>query len=792
MDVLKRLLVLSLIIMLAGSFSTPAVSSSNSKLLRQATNGHGGKSVSNDPIEHKINALLAKMTLKEKIGQTTLCASGDPKLDQYIRDGSVGATTSLRGTAQQIRDRINEIQRIAVNETRLHIPLIVGYNVIHGFRTTFPIPLGLGASFDPESCEIVSRDSAREARAAGISWTLGPMIDVGRDARWGRVAEGYGEDPYLTSAMASAMVRGFQGKNVADSTSVAACAKHFVAYGACEGGRDYDTTDISNSTLYNVYLPPFRAAVEAGAETFMSSFNEVDGTPITCDRELMTGWLRNECRFDGFVVSDANSIHELTNHGVAGDRADAARLAITAGTDLDNGSSCFRENLEELIKSGTLKISVLDEAVRRILRVKFRLGLFEHPYTDEALLPRVEHCAEHVINARKVAERSIVLLKNNKNLLPLSKEIGSIAVIGPLAGDKAALLGTWAAIGRGEDVVSILDGIKQVVSPNTAVRYEPGCVVPTRYTNEKCEEQSKDTSGIAAAVEAARQSDIAIVVLGEHGAQSGEAGSRSSIELPGVQQQLLEAVYTVGKPVVVVLANGRPLAIPWIAENVPAILEVWHGGDQAGSATAAVLFGDYNPGGKLPTTFPKGTGFCPEYYDHMNAGRPAGTHPTFSVGYCDAKYEPVFPFGYGLSYTTFEYSNLKVEPGTLKIGAPVHVSIDVKNTGGRVGDEVVQLYIHDVVSSKTRPVKELKGFKRITLDPGEIKHVQFTLTSKELEYYNSNGKPMLEPGAFDVWVGGSSQTGLKGEFVLSDGSGKYKKTSADPAKNTGYVGGVAK
>jgi beta-glucosidase len=743
-----------------------------------------------DPIERRINDLLKKMTLEEKVGQVTLCGSGDPKLEGYIRNGQAGATTSIRGNATGIRDRINQLQRIAVTETRLHIPIIVGYNVVHGLRTTFPIPLGLGASFDPECCEITSRVSARESRAAGIHWTLAPMIDVGRDARWGRVAEGYGEDPYLTSVMAAAMVKGFQGKNLTDQDAVAACAKHFVAYGACEGGRDYDATDISISTLYNVYLPPYEAAVKAGSQTIMSSFNEIGGMPVTANGDLLTNWLRGKCGFDGFVVSDANSVYELINHGVAGDRADAAEEAIVAGTDLDNGSGCYRENLAELVRSGKLKVSVLDEAVRRVLRIKFRLGLFDHPYTDESLLAKVEHSPEHVTAARRVAEKCMVLLKNDGALLPLSKETKSISVIGPLASDAGAMLGTWAGIGRGEDVVSILDGIKQAVSPNTTVRYVAGCTVPTRYIDVVREAESEKTDGIPEAVEAARQSDVVVVVVGEHCAQSGEAGSRSSIELPGVQEQLLEAVCAVGKPVVVVLANGRALAVPWIADHVPAILEAWHSGDETGHAVASVLFGDYNPGGKLPATFPKGTGFCPEYYDRMTGGRPVGSHPIFSIGYCDTAYAPVFPFGYGLSYTTFEYSNLKIDPGVAKIGCPVHVRANVRNTGKRSGDEVVQLYIRDVVSRVTRPIKELKGFKRITLEPGETKSVEFVLTKKDLEYYDGTGKALLEPGRFKVWVGGSSESGLEGDFLLSGGAGSRESKKVDDVKqNTGYVGG---
>jgi beta-glucosidase len=747
----------------------------------------GGDLYKTDPIERKIDELMAKMTLDEKIGQVTQQGAADSKeQNEEIRQGKVGSLLSHPGSAEEIRDYVNRVQHIAVEESRLHIPIIFGYDVIHGFRTTFPIPLGIGATFDPACAESMGRVAATEGRAAGIHWTFAPMIDVARDARWGRIAEGCGEDPYLTSKMGVAMVQGIQGKDLASPDSMAACAKHFVAYGAGEGGRDYETADMSISTLYNVYLPPYKAAVDAGVQTVMASFNEIGGVPMTCNKDMLTDLLKKKWGFDGFVVSDANAVHELTNHGVAGTREDAGRLALTAGLDMDMGSNCYHDYLKGLITSGRLDEAILNDAVRRILRVKFRLGLFEHPYTDVKLFAKVELSPEHIAAARKVAQESIVLLKNEKDLLPFSKSVKSIAVIGPLAGDQNSPLGTWAALGRGDHVVSILDGIKKAVSPDTVVRYVAGCTLPDRYFDTNRTAASRKTDEFQKAVDAVRQSDVAIVVVGEHNGMSGEAGSRADITLPGVQQELVEAVQAVGKPVVVILMNGRPLAVPWIADNIPAILEIWHPGIQAGVAAADVVFGDYNPGGKLPVTFPKETGFCPMYYNHKNAGRPAGSSNIFAVGYSDSEYKPVFPFGYGLSYTTFEYSNLKVDPSSTGIYGTIHVSAYVKNTGKRAGDEVVQLYIRDLVSSITRPVKELKGFQRISLKPGETKRVRFALGPREIEYFDNSGRPVIEPGEFKVWIGGSSISGVEGAFYLGE-----NPSAGGNAKNssTGYVGG---
>lgn len=750
------------------------------------------RAVSDELIEHQVNMLLAKMTLGEKIGQVS--QYGGPRgteEDEAVRQGKVGSFLSFPGSAEEIRKEVDHLQHIAMEKSRLHIPLLMGFDAIHGFRTTFPIPLALGASFDPSMGELMGRVTAKEARSAGINWTFGPMIDIARDARWGRIAEGCGEDPYLTSAFAAAMVKGFQGSRLSSSDSIAACAKHFVGYGACEGGRDYDTADFSLSTLNNVYLPPYRAAVSAGVQTVMASFNEIGGSPVTSSRYLLTDTLKKEMGFNGFIVSDANAIYELINHGVAGNRMEAAQCAMTAGIDMDMGSGCYQENLAELIRSGKISQGNLDEAVRRVLRVKFKLGLFENPYTEEHLLEKLVMCPEHVAAARKAAQESIVLLKNDNNLLPLSKDIHSIAVIGPLADDRAAQLGTWGCLGRAEDAISVLDGIKHIVSPQTEVIYAHGCDIPGRYFETDRNIAASKTDGFSEAIDAAKKADAVILVVGEKQDQSGEAGSHASISLSGVQEQLVESVFAAGKPTVVVLMNGRPLAIPWIAQNVSAIVEAWHLGVQAGPATADVLFGDYNPGGKLPATFPKDANECPTYYNRKNSGRPVGSSSLFAVGYYETVYEPVFPFGYGLSYTNFKYSNLKVSPTSAPLNETVQISADITNTGSRTGDEVAQLYLRDVVSSTTRPVKELKGFQRITLKPGETRTVTFSLGPKEIEYYDFFGKPKIEPGLFKVWVGSSSKDGLEGQFILKSGS-KTTIPTKGSMQNTGYVGGFQK
>ncbi|HKE60009.1 MAG TPA: glycoside hydrolase family 3 N-terminal domain-containing protein, partial [Pyrinomonadaceae bacterium] len=586
--------------------------------------------------------------------------------------------------------------------------------------------------------------AAEEARAAGIHWTFAPMVDIARDPRWGRISEGSGEDPYLGSAMARARVHGFQGDDYSRDNKVVACAKHWVAYGAAEAGRDYNTTDVSEFTLRSIYFPPFKAAVDAGVGTFMSSFNALNGVPASANPFTLTKVLRDEWKFDGIVVSDYTAVEELIKHGIAADGKEAAAEALSAGVDMEMVSRNFNQNGAELLQQNRLTQHSIDEAVRRILRIKFRLGLFSNPYTNESLESKVTLSASNVAAAREVAARSFVLLKNDNNVLPLNKNLGSVALLGPLADDKRNMIGSWSGDGRAEDAVSVLQGIKAKV-PQLKVNYAKGCEV-------NCEQ----TSGFAEAVNAARASEAVIIVVGESADMSGEAASRSSIDLPGRQLDLIKAVQETGKPTVVVLMNGRPLTINWIAENSPAILETWFAGTQAGNAIADVLFGDVNPGGKLPVTFPRNVGQIPLYYNHLNTGRPPDANNKYTSKYLDVSWTPLFPFGYGLSYTKFKLSNLQLSAPRIGTNGNVTVTADLENTGSRAGDEVVQLYIRDVVSSVSRPVKELKGFQRVTLQANEKKQVKFTLGPSELGSYSRDLKFVVEPGEFKIMVGSNS------------------------------------
>ncbi|HID30944.1 MAG TPA: glycosyl hydrolase, partial [Desulfobacterales bacterium] len=597
---------------------------------------------------------------------------------------------------------------------------------------------------------------ATEAASEGVRWTFAPMVDIARDPRWGRIAEGAGEDPYLGSTMARAMVEGFQGSDLADPNTIVACPKHYVAYGGAEGGRDYNTVDVSERVLREIYLPPFKAAiVDAGAGTIMSAFNDLNGVPASANRYTLTGILREEWGFDGFVVSDWNAIGELLNHGIAGTPAEAAREAVNAGVDMDMQGDVYRRNLARLVKEGQVSEKVIDEAVKRILRIKFKLGLFERPYVDPERARTAIQSRENIETALEAARRSIVLLKNEGDLLPLKKDIGSVAVIGPLADDRSAPLGPWSCRGNPEDVVTVLDGIKSRVSPKTEVLYAKGCKV-----------EGALTEGIDEAVEVARKSDVAIVVVGESAEMSGEAACRASLDLPGVQEELVRAIHETGIPVVEVLMNGRPLSISWSAEHIPAILEAWFPGIQGGNAIADVIFGDYNPGGKLPVTFPRTVGQVPIYYNHKSTGRPPSPDKWTSK-YLDIPFTPLFPFGHGLSYTRFEYSNLQISRKKIGPDGQVEISVDVRNIGDRKGDEVVQLYLRDVVASVTRPVKELKGFKRITLEPGEKRTVKFTVTWEQLSFINRDMKRVVEPGTFEVMVGRSSEDiQLTGSFEV--------------------------
>jgi len=704
--------------------------------------------------EPQIDSLLARMTLEEKLGQLNqVSVDGQPNAEQLdlARKGLVGSFLNLAGA-----DATHAAQHVAVTESRLHIPLILGLDVIHGYRTTFPIPLGEAASWDPEAVEAAAHVAAKEAAAAGVHWTFAPMVDIARDPRWGRIAEGSGEDPYLGSAMAAARVRGFQGKDLRAPDAVLATVKHFAAYGGAEGGRDYNTVDLSERTLREAYLPPYHAAIDAGAGSVMTSFNEIGGIPSTASPWLMTTLLRREWGFKGFVVSDWTAVAELLNHGVAGSRADAGKLALEAGVDMDMVSRIYVSDLPALVRAGRIPVAVVNEAVRRVLRAKAALGLFDDP--DHGATPERERAAllapEHRQLARRVAEESIVLLKNEGQVLPLAARVKTLAVIGPLADDKTSALGSWPGRGEPQDAVTPLEGIKQRAG-SVSVVYAKGCGIT-----------DTSTAGFADAVAAAKQADVAVLVLGEAGDMSGEAASRAELDLPGVQERLLEAVQATGTPVVLVVNSGRPLTIAWAAEHVPAIVESWFLGVETGPALAAVLFGDVSPSGKLPVTFPRAVGQIPLYYDHKNTGRPTGPDK-YTSKYIDLPVTPLFPFGHGLSYTTFSYSDLRLSAPRITPTGTLRASVSVTNTGSREAAEVVQLYVHDEVASVTRPVRALAGFRRVSLKPGEARTVEFSLTAKELGLYNKDMKFVVEPGKFRVFVGGSSVGGLEGEFEVA-------------------------
>jgi len=686
------------------------------------------------------------MTLAEKLGQLQqLDGEGNgafrPEHADLLRKGLLGSTLNVRGAINT-----NQLQHIAVEESRLKIPNLFGYDVIHGYRTIFPIPLAEASSWDPAVAERSASIAASETFASGVRWTFAPMVDIARDPRWGRITEGAGEDPFLGAAFARARVIGFQGTDYGAPGKILACAKHWVAYGAAEGGRDYNTTDVSEQTLREIYFPPFRAAVDAGVGTLMSAFNSLNGVPASANPFTLTKVLRGEWKFDGFVVSDYTSVKELINHGLAANDHDAAQAALNAGVDMEMVSRLFNQNGPTLLNEGKVSQATIDEAVRRILRIKFRLGLFEHPYTDEAVESGAILTSANRAAARFAAGRSMVLLKNDQGVLPLDKAIRSIAVIGPLADDHRAPLGWWSGDGHDDDTVTALAGIRNKVSPQTKVTYAKGCDV-----------LGDSTAGFAEAVKSAQDSDVAVVVVGEAKEMVGEAASRSSLDLPGRQMDLVKEIKATGKPTIVVLINGRPPTIGWIVDNVPAILEAWMGGTEAGTAIADILFGDVNPGGKLPVTFPRTVGQVPIYYNHMNTGRPPEASSRYNSKYLDAPWTPQFPFGFGLSYTKFKFANLQTSAPQIKPDGRLTVSVDVSNVGKRAGDEVVQVYIRDVAASMTRPVKELKAFKRITLTPGETQHLEFVLGPEHLGFYNRDMKYVVEPGEFKVMVGSSSE-----------------------------------
>ena len=708
--------------------------------------------------ERRVDGLLARMTLQEKVGQLQQLDSipnvwrvRDEHRDLIPR-GLVGSFLNVRGARN-----INEAQRMAVEQSRLKIPLLFGFDVIHGYRTIFPIPLGEASSWDPAAVERSSQIAAAEAAATGLKWTFAPMVDIARDPRWGRISEGSGEDPYLGAVIARARVRGFQGDDPSAANRILACAKHWVAYGAAEGGRDYNSVDLSEQTLRTIYFPPFRAALEAGAGSVMSSFNTINGVPASANPFTLTQVLRKEWHFDGLVVSDYESVKELLAHGVAGDDADAARQALLAGIDMEMVSRLFGNHLPRLVEQGLVSRSVLDEAVRRVLRIKFRLGLFERPYADLAREAHVVGAREHRAAAREIAGRSMVLLKNDQGVLPLKPQIRSIAVLGPLADDRDAPLSHWRSDGRVEDVVTLLAGIQARAAGRQGM---------TVAHAKGCEIEGGSTDGFAEAIRLARQSEVAIVAVGEASAMSGEAASRSSLDLPGHQLDLVKAVHATGTPTIVVLFNGRPLTIGWVADNVPAILEAWLPGTEGGNAIADVLLGDVNPGAKLPVTFPRVVGQVPLYYNHFNTGRPPEADKRYTSKYLDVPSEPLFAFGHGLSYTRFQLSNLKLSRRDIPRDGRLAVSVDVQNIGDRPGDEVVQLYIRDLVASVVRPVKELAGFERVSLQAGETKTVRFELGPERLGLYNRQLQFVVEPGEFRVTVGTSSTGGLEDRFEV--------------------------
>lgn len=714
----------------------------------------------------KANALLAKMTLDEKIGQMNqlffFSTFQKPEsMDEGIRKGDIGSMLFVTDPAL-----INRFQKIAVSESRLKIPLIFGFDVIHGFRTIFPVPLATAASWDPKVAEKGQTVAAREARSVGINWTFAPMVDIARDPRWGRIVEGAGEDPFLGSAMSAAQVRGFQGETIGSPEHLLACVKHFAGYGAAEGGRDYDASNIAESQMQNVYLPPFKAAVEANVGSVMSAYMDLNDVPATGNKWLMQDVLRKDWNFKGFVVSDADAVKSLTTHGYARDPQDAAVKALNAGINLEMSlnAQTYLKNLGDAVKKNLVSVRQIDDMVRPLLEAKYKLGLFENPYVDEAKVNSILGDPKHREAARMSAERTAVLLKNQNNLLPLDKNSNQkIAVIGPLANSKRDILGSWVFQMDTDETVTILDGIKSKLGAKAKVEFAEGAQLRRKFPSFFdalfavkraalwTQEQANDE--LKKAVNLAKNSDIAVMVLGENQDMSGEAASRSTLDLPGRQLELLQAVAATGKPVVLVLMNGRPLDITWAAQNIPSILEIWYPGTSGGDAVANLLFGDANPGGKLPVTWMRNAGQIPIYYSHNLTQDPSKQ----GERYWNEESVPLYPFGYGLSYTTFAISNLKMNKSELKLGETMEVSVDVKNTGKRTGDEVVQLYIHQQAGSASRPVRELKGFERVTLAPGETKNVQFTLGKKELQYWSSATKTWVqETETFDIWVGNDS------------------------------------
>lgn len=728
-----------------------------------------------------IDELMKKMTLEEKIGQLNLPVTGEITTGQAkssdvakrIRAGQVGGLFNLKGVA-----RIRDVQKQAVEESRLGIPLLFGMDVIHGYETVFPIPLGLSCTWDMKAIEESARIAAIEASADGICWTFSPMVDVSRDPRWGRVSEGNGEDPYLGAEIARAMVRGYQGKDMSNNDEIMACVKHFALYGASEAGRDYNTVDMSRQRMFNEYMLPYQAAVEEGVGSVMASFNEVDGVPATGNRWLLTDVLRKQWGFGGFVVTDYTGIIEMTDHGM-GDTQTVAALALNAGVDMDMVSDAFMGTLKKSVDEGKVSIETIDAACRRILEAKYKLGLFDDPYKycDVSRPKKQVFTKEHRAIARKTASESFVLLKNEGNVLPLAKK-GTIAVVGPLADSRSNMPGTWSVAAVMSKYPSLIEGLKSVVGSKAKIVTAKGSNLmsdaeyeerATMFGRTLHRDKRTDKELLDEALAVAAKADVIVAALGESSEMSGESSCRTELEMPDTQRTLLEELLKTGKPVVLVLFTGRPLVLNWEEEHVPAILNVWFGGSEAAPAIGDVLFGDVNPSGKLTATFPKSVGQIPLFYNHKNTGRPLPEgkwFQKFRSNYLDVDNEPLYPFGYGLSYTSFSYSDINLDKSSMNINGEITATVTVSNTGKYDGAEVVQLYIRDLVGSVTRPVKELKGFEKIFLKAGESRQVSFKITSGMLKFYDYNVDFVCEPGDFEVMIGGNSRDVKKASFVL--------------------------
>jgi len=766
MNVNPRILNLCLCIVLCGIIAGCAPASQN-----QGGQSQDPPKTTQGPYSEEIEALLGKMTIEEKVGQLnflvgdlfntgpTVNTSESNKFDEQIKNGQITGLFNIHGAGYTLK-----LQKIAVEESRLGIPLVFGADVIHGFKTVFPIPLGTAASWDMQLIEDAERIAAIESTAAGINFNFAPMVDIARDARWGRFAEGAGEDPYLGGLIAAARVRGMQGEDLTQASTLAACIKHFAAYGAPHGGRDYNTVDISERLLREVYLKPYKAGIDAGAATIMTSFNELNGEPVSGSDRYMRGILRGEWGFNGMVVSDWQSITEMEAHGNVANRAESAVLGIKAGVDMDMMGETYLRDLPQLVKDGTVDVAYVDEAVRNVLRLKYSLGLFDDPYRycDTTREAKEIRSPEHLAKAREAGAKSIVLLKNDESLLPLNKNVRKLAVIGPLANNKSDMNGTWSFFGEPQHPVSFLEGIQAKVTDNTKVRFSEGCNL---YDN--------DPTKIKTAVRDARWADVVVLVVGESAVMNGEAGSRADIGLPGIQLDLVKAVVETGTPVVAMVMSGRPLDLSWLDENVNSVMAVWALGSESGNAAADVLFGDYNPAGKLPACFPRHGGQVPIYYSYKQTGRMYKgdyseplSERVYRSKYRDVQNSPLYPFGHGLSYSTFAYFDITLSSSTLADGQSITASVRVTNQGPYDGEEVVQLYVRDLVGSVTRPVKELKGFQKVLIKNGETREISFTITPEDLAFYRLDMSWGTEPGDFKLFIGTSSDQVQEASFTL--------------------------